>query len=109
MARRPGSGRKDQNIEYAECHRSLYGQAITSANQMGQDPFVWFNDAIVHHVYRCEVLQAQTNYRQACHDAAVSRQPSPLQADFMPARPAPTITIPGGQGSAAGNRRSYRP
>lgn len=107
MARRPGGYKRSDPTEWAECARSMYGEAITSANQLGQDVYVWMNDAIAHHVYRIKVMQAQERYLEAKQEAEHTRNPYPDQSQFMPKEPPPTITRPG-QGSTA-TGRSYRP
>lgn len=112
MARRPGgSGRKSADIEWAECHRSLYGEAIVSATSMGQDAYTWMNDAIEHHVYRCEQLKAQERYQADLAAAAAGLQPSPMSYDerYQVHRPKPTITKRPGQGSGPPTGRNYRP
>ena len=63
MARRPGGYKKADDVEWAECHKSLYGEAIVSANRLGQNLFTWINDAIAHHVYRVEQIDKQNLYR----------------------------------------------
>ena len=105
MARRAGGYKRADPTEWAECARALYGEAITSANRLGQDVFVWMNDAIAHHVYRVEALQAQERY-QADYAAFVK---SPLAAGapdqrdpkYQVTRPKPEITRPSGQGAAS--------
>ena len=112
MAKRPGGYKKSDDAEWAECHRSSYGEAIASANRLGQDVFTWMNDAIAHHVYRVDQLQAQQLYRAdlEAFNAGLSNI-SPLQYDpkYQVTRPKPEITMPEpGKGSAP-TGRSYRP
>lgn len=108
MARRGGYSRST-NDEWMRVERRVYGEALRSADDMGQDLDIWLTDAIQHHSYRCELIQAKQRYRQACEEAAATRNVSPLESDFMPTRSAPTITRREGQGSSTGNQRSYRP
>jgi hypothetical protein len=112
MAKRPGGYRKSDNTEWAECARSLYGEAIASANRMGQDVFVWMNDAIAHHVYRCELLEKQAQYQADLKHAHDSNgiAPQPYEERYQVTRPKPEITRPGpGAGQGSGPGRSYRP
>ncbi len=103
MARRAGTGRKDENVEYAECHRTVYGEGIVSANLIGQDPYVWMNDAILHHVFRCEQIRAQERY-QADHAAFIAghewRSPDQRDPKYQVTRARPEITRPSGQKQA---------
>ena len=105
MARRAGGYKKSDPTEWAECARSSYGEAISSANRLGQDVFTWMNDAIAHHVYRVEQVQAQQLYRHDMEAFNAGRTNiSPMQYDpkYQVNRPKPEITYPGpGQGSGA--------
>lgn len=111
MARRAGGYKKSDPTEWAECARSTYGEAIVSANLMGQDVFTWMNDAIVHHVYRCEGLQAQARYQMDEAYAAENRMNTPDKNDprYQVTRPKPEITRPAGQGGAAVPGRALKP
>lgn len=110
MARRAGGYKRSDPTEWAECARSMYGEAITSANSLGQDVYVWMNDAIAHHVYRVKVLHAQERYAEAKAEAARTLSPTPLQSDFMVREQPPQITKPGPAGQGGGpTGRSYRP
>ncbi len=111
MARRAGGYRKSDPTEWAECARAIYGEAIVSANLMGQDVYVWMNDAIQHHVYRCEALKAQELYRADCEAhlrGELKISPQQWEDKYQVKRPKPEITRPAGQGSTPGGR-SYRP
>jgi hypothetical protein len=59
-------------------------------------------------VYRCELIMCRQRYAEASREAAAALEPSPLESDYMPTRPAPTITRTEGQGSGQG-KRSFRP
>ncbi len=113
MARRAGGYRKSQDVEWAECARQTYGEAIVSAASMGQDVFTWMNDAIQHHAYRCEVLQAQARYQADELEASTSMRNTPDKNDprYQVTRPKPEITRPAAeQGSGpTGRGRSLRP
>jgi hypothetical protein len=87
-----------------------YAEAIQSAAAMGQTLDVWASDAIAHHVYRCDQLQAQYRYREDAAEAERTMSPTPLQHDerYQVTRPKPKITRPAGQGSGPPGR-SYRP
>ena len=109
MAKRAGGYKRSDPTEWAECARSSYGEAITSANRLGQDVYTWMNDAIAHHVYRVEQIEAQQRYQADEVTAARNNDPTPDKNDprYQVTRPKPTITEPGaGKGSTTG--RSYR-
>jgi hypothetical protein len=111
MARRAGGYKKSDSTEWAECARSIYGEAIVSANSIGQDVFVWMNDAILHHVYRIEQMKAAAMYQADVKHAHETKgiTPQPYEAKYQVQREKPTITRPGpGQGSGPSGR-SYRP
>lgn len=105
MARRAGGYKKSDPTEWAECARSMYGEAVVSANRLGQDVYVWMNDAIAHHVYRVEQVQAQQQYRadmEAFNAGKSNISPQQYDPKYQVSRPRPEITQPGpGQGSAA--------
>lgn len=90
----------------------MYGEAITSANRLGQDVFVWMNDAIAHHVYRVEQIEARDRYQADYKAWMQGNAPGqPMQSDprYQVTRPKPEITMPGpGQGSGPAGR-TYRP
>ena len=111
MARRAGGYKKSDSTEWAECARSIYGEAIVSANLMGQDVFTWMNDAIQHHAYRCEALTKQQQYQADMAHAHETGGISPQQWEtrYTVTRPKPEITQPGpGQGSGPAGR-NHRP
>lgn len=112
MARRAGGYKKSDPTEWAECARSMYGEAVVSANKLGQDVYVWMNDAIAHHVYRVEQIEAQRRYQADMAEFTAGRTSiSPVQYDpkYQVDRPKPEITQPAaGQGSGP-TGRNYRP
>ncbi len=106
MARRVGGYKKADRTEWAECDRRLYGEAIVSAASMDQDEFVWMNDAIAHHVYRCEQVKAQERYQMdmAAFNAGhtdISPQKHDPRYQVTRARPEITVQQPG-QSTAPG-------
>lgn len=103
-----GGYRKSNRDEWLKTTQARYAEAITSAAAMGQDLETWTADAIAHHAYRCELIACRERFAEASREAAAAMRPSPLESDFVPTRPAPTITRPEGQGTTAA-RRSYRP
>jgi hypothetical protein len=106
MAKRAGGYRKSDDVEWAECHRTLYGEAIVSAAAMGQDVYTWLNDAIAFHAYQCERLRLYRQYRDDQEEATHHRRPAvdPNEARYQPTRPKPEITWPArGQGSRPGS------
>jgi hypothetical protein len=104
-----GGYKKSSNDEWMRVERRVYGEALRSADDMGQDLDIWLTDAIRHHAYRCELIQLKEQYRHDCHQAGINRQPSPVEADYVPKGPPPHITRPTGQGGGAPNGRNYRP
>ncbi len=114
MAKRGGYGRSEP-VEWVKLPQVTYGEAITSAVSMGQDVNTWFLDAVAHHLYRCEGLQAQERYAHDDAVAAAGMKPTPDKHDqrYQITRPKPEITRPAagpgpGQGSTGGGR-SLRP
>jgi len=107
MSRRGGYQRSTDD-EWMKTSQLRYAEAVTSAHAMGQDPVTWLSDAIEHHAYRCEVMLANERFAEASREAADRMQPTPLKSDYLPTRPAPTITRTAGQGSGP-NRRQHRP
>lgn len=103
-----GGYKRSTSDEWMKTSQLRYVEAISSAAAMEQDPVTWLSDAIEHHAYRCEVIRARERFAEASMEAAAEMRPSPLQSDFMPTRPPPTITPAAGQGSAS-DRKSYRP
>lgn len=112
MARRAGGYKKSDQVEWAECHQQMYGEAITSANRLGQNLFTWMNDAIAHHVYRVEQIEARDRYQADYAAWMAGNSPGqPMQSDpkYQVTRPRPEITMqPAGQGSGPASR-AYRP
>ena len=112
MARRAGGYRKSDPTEWAECSRRMYGEAITSANKLDQDVFIWMNDAIAHHVYRVDQIEAGDRYQADYAAWMAGNSPGqPMQSDpkYQVTRPKPEITMPAaGQGSGP-TSRTHRP
>ena len=102
MARRAGGYKKSDPTEWAECSRSTYGEAIVSANRAGLDVYTWMNDAIVCHVYRLKLEEARERYAEAKAEAERTLSPTPLQSDYMPKEPPPTLTRGRGPTQGAG-------
>lgn len=90
----------------------MYGEAIASANKLGQDVFVWMNDAIAHHVYRVEQIEARDRYQadyQAWMQGNTPGQPIQSDPKYQVQRPRPEITVPvAGRGGEPGGK-AYRP
>ena len=111
MARRAGGYKKSDSTEWAECARSMYGEAVVSANSLGQDVFTWMNDAIAHHVYRVKLLHAKERYEadmaEAIHTNGIT--PQQWESRYQVTDPKPEITRRPGQGSGPTTSRSYRP
>lgn len=109
MPREGGYGRSTK-AEWLKTDRKSYAAAITSADQMGQTLEVWLADAIAFHAYYCERLEGRERYAEAVRAAEARRDPTPVEADYRPKGPAPTITrsAPGGMGEGSGPGRSYR-
>ena len=78
---------------------------------MGQDYFTWLNDAVMHHVYRGELMAAKELYRADELEARQGNRPTPDQNDkrYQVDRPAPTITRTGPAAAAPSNQRTPRP
>jgi hypothetical protein len=89
----------------------MYGEAVVSANKLGQDVFTWMNDAIAAHVYRVELLQVQEAYRadlQAFNAGETHVSPQSYDPKYQVTRPKPEITPPpAGKGSGP-TGSSYR-
>ena len=107
MAKRGGYS-KSTNDEWIKTSRQHYAEAIRSADDMGQDLTIWLADAIAHHAYRCELIQARERFELASREAAEQLRPSPLEADFKPKRSAPVIGSRAGEG-APDKKRALRP
>jgi hypothetical protein len=101
MARKGGYGRSEP-VEWVKLSQISYAEAITSAVAIGQDVQTWFADAVTHHLYRCELLQAQERYQMDEAAAAASNRPTPDKNDqrYSITRPRPEITRSKGQSSA---------
>jgi hypothetical protein len=110
MARRAGGYKRSDPTEWAECSRQVYGEAIVSANAMGQDVYTWMNDAIQHHAYRCELIQCKERYAADLRAAHETNGISPMEYEerYQPTRKQPTITRSTGQGSGP-TGRGYKP
>ena len=93
----------DPRGEYVRLDQVQDAEAKLCAAKMGQELPVWMADAVEHHLYRCEMLQAQERYRADELAAAARRYVSPDRHDrrYQVDRPKPEITQPGpGAGSA---------
>jgi hypothetical protein len=107
MPRKGGYGRSEP-VEWVKLSQISYAEAITTAAKMSQDVQTWFADAVSHHVYRCELLQAKERYQVDEVAAASAARPTPDKLDprYSVNRPRPTITRPQG---ATGPGNAPRP
>jgi hypothetical protein len=112
MARKGGYGRSEP-VEWVKLSQITYAEAITTAASMRQDLQTWFADAVSHHLYRCELLQAQERYQVDEVAAAEAGRPTPdkLNPRYAVNRPKPAITrsptaTSSGPRPASGSRRT---
>ena len=99
----------DPRGEYVRLDQVRDAEAKLCAARMGQTFEVWFADAVDHHIYRCELLQAKERYRSDDLEARRLNLPTPdpNDRDYRVSRPQPTITKPETHGT--GNSRQLRP
>lgn len=93
---RKGGYSRSEPVEWVKLSQIAYAEAITTAAGMRQDVQTWFADAVSHHVYRCELLQAQERYQMDEVAAAAAGRPTPDKLDqrYAVNRPKPSITRP---------------
>ena len=106
MARRGGYTRDVAGIEWAKLSQQRHAEGVLSAASMGQDFYTWMNDAVAHHAYRCEMIQAKQRYQEDELAARQSNAPTPDPNDrrYQVNKPVPTITRPEPGGMNGGSR-----
>lgn len=112
MARRGGYTRNAEGIEWAKLSEQLDAEGKLSAVSMGQSYYVWLNDAVAHHVFRCEQLKAQERYQQDQAEATRTNSYTvdPLSPKYQVTRAKPTITRASVSEQGSGvTGRTYRP
>jgi hypothetical protein len=111
MAPRGGyRGGVDKRAEWVRLDIDTDAEGKLTARAMGQDYWVWINDAIEHHVYRCELLMAQERYSADEMESRSRNSHTPNKYDprYQVTRKKPEITRMPEQGSGR-DRRSPRP